>query len=159
MYKKFSEFKYKIFLNILPCGITVHRWNSNVADCCSFCKEKEDILHLLYECKRIKEIWKVVGHCLKMLIQPKHIILGITDPYFVEFNRHLCIVIISYSIYATWCKCSFENLNYGNINLNLSIGSYLTYYSRVYQSSSSCKSTEKRHLNNTIESIVQHLNK
>ena len=158
-YKKFAEFKYKVLLNILPCGEKIHKWNRNVSDCCAFCKDKESIIHILYECKRVKEIWKIIGHCLRMLIQLKHIILGITDPHYVELNRHLCIVIVSYSIYATWCKCSFENINYGNMNLKHSVISYLTFYFEVYRSTDIRNTVEKEHLKYIIESIIFCLNK
>ena len=120
-------------MHIPPCGEKVHKWNSDVSEHCTVCKEKENILHMLYECKRVKEIWKVVGYCLKMNIKPKHIILGLTDPHFVDFNRNLCIVIISYSIYATWCNGSFENTDYSKINVKPVIISYLSFYSKVYR--------------------------
>ena len=151
-----AEFKYKIFLNILPCGEKINKWNKNVSYCCAFCKEKESIMHILYKCTRVKNIWKKVGKCLKFFIQPKHIILGINDPHYVEFNRHLCITIISYCIYAMWCKCSFENKNYNNIYLNHAIISYLSFYTEVYQ----CikldfrKNAEKKHLKHLCESTI-----
>ena len=52
-----------------------------------------------------------------MNIQQKHIVLGLMYTHYVEVNRHLCIAIVSYSIFATWCKCSFENLCYKDVNL------------------------------------------
>ena len=156
-YKKFAEFKYKILLNILPCGEKVNRWNKNVSNCCAFCLEKESIMHMLYECKRVRKIWKVVGNCLKLLIQPKHIILGITDPHYVEVNRHICIIIVSYSIYATWCKCSFEKLNYSDINLYQVIISYLAFYSEVDVYTNVRKPAAKKHLKSIGESVIFHL--
>ena len=39
-YKKFAEFKYKVLLNILPYGEKVHKWNSDVFEYCTVCKEK-----------------------------------------------------------------------------------------------------------------------
>ena len=64
--------------------------------------KKESIIHILYECKRVKEIWKIICHCLNMFIQPKHILLGITDPHYVELNRHLCIVFIYLGFYVAF---------------------------------------------------------
>ena len=60
-YKKFSEFKYKILHNILPCGKLVARWNKERTPFCEFCKEIEDIQHMLYSCSRIKTIWMHLG--------------------------------------------------------------------------------------------------
>ena len=157
-YKKFAEFRYKVLLNILPCGERVHRFKSHISEYCVVCKEKENILHLLYECKRVKEIWKAVGYCLKVDIKPKHIILGFTDPHYVESNRNLCIVIIAYCIYATWCSCSFENTDYGKINLKPAIISYLSFYSDVYQfSCSNDVSSKNRHLKSIIDTVIFHL--
>ena len=156
-FKKFVEFKYKILLNILSCGEKVHKWNKNVSKLCSYCNENETILHLLYECKRVKTLWQIVGKGLKMNIQQKHIVLGLMDTHYVEVNRHLCIAIVSYSIYAMWCKCSFENLCYTDVNLKDVIGSYLMFYSKVYQYST-LGNAQVRHLQNIVESIVFHLN-
>ena len=79
------------------------------------------------------------------------------DAHYVDVNRHLCIVIVSYSIYATWCKCSFENLCYKNFNLKDTIGSYLKFYSEVYQNST-LGNTQTKHLKNIVQSIVFQLN-
>ena len=64
-------------------------------------------------------IWHEIGKCLN--IQPKHIVLGLADEHYVKINRHLCIIIVAFSIYSIWCKCSFEKLNYSNVNLRSSI--------------------------------------
>ena len=73
-----------------------------------FCLRKENTIHSLYDCQRVKDIWSKIGKCLNLNIQPKHIVLGLTDKHYVEINRHLCIIIIAFSIYSIWCKCSFE---------------------------------------------------
>ena len=80
-----------------------------------------------------------------------------TNIHYVEVNRHLCIAIVSYSIYAMWCKCSFENLCYKDVNLKDVIGSYLMFHSKVYQYST-LRNAQIRHLRNIVESIVFHLN-
>ena len=54
----------------------------------------------------MKNLWQIIGKGLKMHIQQKHIVLGLMDTHYVEVNRHLCIAIVSYSIYATWCHKS-----------------------------------------------------
>ena len=86
------------------------------------CLRKENTLHLLYDCHRVKDKWHEIGKCLNLNIQPKHIVLGLTDEHYVEINRHLCIIIVAFSIYSIWCKCSFEKLNHSNVNLRIQFG-------------------------------------
>ena len=73
-YSQFKEFKFKIIHNILPCGKQLCNWNNNYSGLCVYC-EAENISHLLYECSRIKNIWRVVSNCMKTNIL-LHIILG-----------------------------------------------------------------------------------
>ena len=54
---KLSQFKYKILHNILLCGKLEAQWNKNIPPYCDFCKETEDMQHILYFCRRIKSIW------------------------------------------------------------------------------------------------------
>ena len=98
--KKIAEFKYKILMDILPCGEKLKKWNKSDQDTCSVCLRKENTLHLLYGCQRVKDIWSEIGKCLNLNIQPKHVVLGLTDKHYVEINRHLCIIIVAFSIYS-----------------------------------------------------------
>ena len=41
-YKKFAEFKYKVLLNILPCGKLVSRWDRGISAKCKYCDEIEN---------------------------------------------------------------------------------------------------------------------
>ena len=96
------------------------------------CQKKENVVHMLYDCRRVKEIWNQLGKCLKMNIQLKHIILGLTDPHYVEMNRHLIILIVSFTIYSIWCKCSFDKTNYANINLEATVEHAFLFYTDVW---------------------------
>ena len=55
--KKLSEHNYKIITNILPCGYIVSKWDKSVSDNCVLCKEKHDLVHLLFTCVFAKEAW------------------------------------------------------------------------------------------------------
>ena len=90
-YKKLCEFKYKILLDILPCGYIVSKWNSKVSSVCKYCNIKESITHMLYECNRIKPIWVTFSNCLSMNVNLSHVILGIRTKDYVSLNKHLCI--------------------------------------------------------------------
>ena len=48
-------------------------------------------IQVLYGCKHVEEIWKVIGQYLKMFMHPKYTILSITD---AEMNRYLFIVFV-----------------------------------------------------------------
>ena len=112
LYSKFTEFKFKIIHNVLPCGKQLCRWNNNYSGLCVYCGEVENITHLLYECSRIKNIWRVVSNCMKTNILLKHIIIGFqfNNENYVLQNKIICIVIISYAIYSVWCKCNINNI-------------------------------------------------
>ena len=86
---------------------------------CFVCLRKENTLHLLYDCHRVKDIWREIGKCLNLNIQPKHIVLDLT---------------VAFSIYSIWCKCSFEKLDYSNVNLRSSIEYNLEFYLEVFLS-------------------------
>ena len=151
--KKFAEFKYKILMDILPCGEKLKKWEKSDQDACSVCLRKENTLHLLYDCHRVKDIWREIGKCLNLNIQPKHIVLGLTDEHYVEINRHLCIIIVAFSIYSIWCKCSFEKLNYSNVNLRSSIEYNLEFYLEVFLSVMH-DFAQKKHWKNVMTSIL-----
>ena len=72
-YSKFTEFKFKIIHNVLPCRKQLCHLNNNYSELCVYCGEVENITHLLYECSRIRNIWRVVSNCMKTNILLKHI--------------------------------------------------------------------------------------
>ena len=82
------------------------------------CGENETVEHILFECDRVKNIWKRVGEILKLDISWHHIVLGLDEINAKQINvtRNNIITIITYSIYALWVKCgetkeSFKYLN------------------------------------------------
>ncbi len=48
--KKIAEFNNKVLHTILPCNVNFVRWKKAENNKCMFCKEDEDILHLLFNC-------------------------------------------------------------------------------------------------------------
>ena len=56
--KKIAEFNYKVLHNILPCNVNLVRWKKAENKKCMFCKEDEDIPHLLFNCMYAQTIWK-----------------------------------------------------------------------------------------------------
>ena len=54
---KLKEFNFKLLHNIVPCGKTVSKWNKNISEWCAICGECETTKHMLFECKRVNNIW------------------------------------------------------------------------------------------------------
>ena len=130
--KKLSEFKYKILMNFLSCGEKLNQWNIKVSNYCDVCGETESIIHLLYICPRVKNIWSMIGIKMKLNFRLKHIIFGFWMNSENQYVRNLIIVIISYSIHSAWSKCKYENKNYRNINISVNIKRNLKYYNELY---------------------------
>ena len=156
-YSKFTEFKFKIIHNVLPCGKQLCRWNNNYSGLCVYCGEVENITHLLYECSRIKNIWRVVSNCMKTNILLKHIIIGFqfNNENYVLQNKIICIVIISYAIYSVWCKCNINNKNYKNTDVKSNLKQQLSFYLEVFKSI--FDNPRKEHLKCLGECILYHL--
>ena len=132
-YKKFSEFKYKILLDFLPCGNKLYKWNNTVSENCNLCNTKEDVCHMLYSCETIKCIWMNFSNCLNVNITMKHVILGPNNDDYISINNHLCITIVSYSIFSAWCKSSFDKKQYTSFKIKLQIYKNLVFYRDVFR--------------------------
>ena len=74
--RKLAEFNYKIINNILINKAYLSKWISETNANCSFCNQKEDTIHLLYDCSFNDHIWQIVGNCLQLNITYKHVVLG-----------------------------------------------------------------------------------
>ena len=134
-YPKFIEFKFKIIHNILTCGIKLSKWNNTYNGLCSFCGETENISHLLYNCSRIRSMWNVISNCIQKSILRKHIILGFLsncENYVME-NKFLCIVIVSYCIYSTWCICNSNNVHYKYVNVRNNVREKFAFYFEIFK--------------------------
>ena len=155
-YKKLCEFKYKILLDILPCGNSVSKWNSKVSNVCKYCKSNEDVPHMLFECKMIKPIWITLSNCLSMNIKLQQVILGIRSTDYVSLNKHLCIAIVAYSIFSNWCKSSFDNVQCNIYDLKCEIRKKLAFYKEVYKLVYA--KPQSQNLQNLIDCMLYHLN-
>jgi hypothetical protein len=67
--KKLAEFNYKLLNGTLPCGYMLNKWKPEISSNCNVCKEIENVQHMIYECEKVKDIWKVVGTSLKVNIR------------------------------------------------------------------------------------------
>ena len=104
--RKLAEFNYKIINNILINKAYLSKWISETNANCSFCNQKEDTIHLLYDCSFNDHIWQIVGNCLQLNITYKHVVLGYSSNLknVNVSSINYCITLISYLIYKYWLK-------------------------------------------------------
>ena len=69
--KKIAEFNFKLLHNIVPCGYSVSKFNTEISPQCQSCGEVENVEHMLYGCHRIHSIWNKVAKCIKCKISWK----------------------------------------------------------------------------------------
>ena len=96
--KKLSEHNYKIITNILPCGYIVSKWGKSVSDNCVLCKEKHDLVHLLFTCAFAKEAWKLVSNFLKIVIDLSDIVFG----HKLSCHENYIISFVTFCIFKFW---------------------------------------------------------
>ncbi len=131
-YKKLSEFNYKLIHNILPSGKLLCKWNKNVSRFCAFCGKEESVQHMLFDCDRIQDIWKLVGSILVMNVKWKHIVIGYLENNSNTCFRSLLFSIITYSIFCQWCIHSENDEQYKKVNILAEIKLLLTFYKNVF---------------------------
>ena len=153
-YKKFSEFKFKILHNTLSSRYILSKWNKNVSPQCEYCGEIENMCHMIYTCPRVKQIWQDVSESLKLNIQLRHIILGLSNHNYVCENKMICIVLICHAIYSFWCICQNDD-HHININIKSHIKQKLVFYGEVYN----CilKGQQKENMISMINCLVHAL--
>lgn len=69
--------------------------------------------HMLFECKKVKDIWKAIGSYMHVNIQWKHLVIG----YFSEQNnstriRNWIYCMTAYSIFKSNNYCKWKGTNY-----------------------------------------------
>ena len=111
--KKLAEFNYKILSGILPCGFTLSKWKKDIPSNCIVCHVKEDLKHMLYDCKKVCDIWKKIGQKLCVLVKWRHIVIG----YFQNQNEttkdlNCLFSMVAYSIFKSNNICKWENIEY-----------------------------------------------
>ena len=71
-----------------------------------FCNQKEDTIHLLYDCSFNDHIWQIVGNCLQLTLHTNMFVLGYSSKLknVIVNNINYCITFTSYLIYKYWLK-------------------------------------------------------
>ena len=68
---------YKLIHNLGYTAYILSKWKLGISSKCVVCGENETVEHMLFECERVKNIWKRVGEILKLNISWHHIVLGL----------------------------------------------------------------------------------
>lgn len=130
---KLCEFNFKLVHNIVPNGKILSKWKEGISDKCTYCKEVETTKHMLFKCKRVLEIWKIISNILKVDIMWKHITCGF--PKYNASKKISClnyiICIVAYSIFKENSMCKFEKYDYAQSNLLFKLKSNFMYYRMV----------------------------
>lgn len=64
-YKKEAEFSYKLFSNILWKNVYVRKWKKNISRQSAHCKQKENVIHLLFwmlKCWKHMDVVSIFSH-------------------------------------------------------------------------------------------------
>ena len=130
---KLNEFNFKILNNIVPCGKVLSKWNKDISEKCEYCNETETTKHMLYDCKRVQNIWKNVSSILRVNVTWKNVVCGFINVDITPKIRCLNYIfsIIVYAIFKENSYCKFNNTSYGNSNLRAYVKQNIIYYKLV----------------------------
>ena len=127
---KLCEFNFKVLNNILPCGKILCKWNKGISENCTFCGELENTRHMLYECRRIKDIWIEISNILSFNVSWKLIVCGL--PYLAKSEKvdayNLILTILAYAIFKENSRCKFERVDFSSVNIANIIKANIRFY-------------------------------
>ena len=127
-----SEFNYKLLNNLLNNNYFLSKWKQ-ITPYCAICPSIiENNKHLIYECRNIKYIWKIVSAYLNFDIIWKHIIVG----FFNETNEKVNILnnilsVIACRLYKYKMYCRLESLDETEYSIRYHLKSYLLFLYHV----------------------------
>ncbi len=127
---KLAETNFKILNNILPCNRNLYKWRKIDSNVCKLCNEEETISHLLYECKYIQTVWKVVSRGLFDSRDVTHNMVIFGSDLSISFNYVFSMII--YCIYKEWLVCSLEKRTRRDTFCIKYLSYYLTYRKNIY---------------------------
>ena len=120
--------------NLLNNNKSVSSWNKDVSNLCSVCQLQEDTKHLIFDCKNVKDIWKITGDFLKSNIHWKHIVIGyVFDDTRTTKTRNLLISYIAFLIYKVKMKLRLENELESGVVIKKYVKHNLVYYYEIYR--------------------------
>ena len=116
---KLRWFQFRLLSNRIVTNVTRNMWDKEVNPQCTFCEQKkETIKHILYECKEVGKIWKLLKrwfkHFLGSIISITYQLV-ILNNYVGQYEEciNTTILVFKQAIYAA--KCQKQALNFKNI--------------------------------------------
>ena len=113
---KFHDFQYRLLLNRVPANKQLYRWGIKSSDLCNYCGEKEDIIHLLFDCTRIFELWTQFAMFISTVFEAELFVLNTEELLLNRIHvddKHLAnlyCLIFKQCIYR--CKCQKINFTF-----------------------------------------------
>ncbi len=147
---KVIEFNYKLINRIGACGFLVNHWNKSVSKNCNVCGKEETQMHIIYQCKIVKNIWSRVGNYIGTKITPEKILFG-TNLTCTDNNL---ISHIAYSIHKYWLIRNDEKANSCEEDLSIQIKNDLKFKSQLFRQLNLRRLTNK--FNNALVVLFPH---
>ena len=125
-----ADFNYRLLNNILCNNAYLSKWKSNVAADCRMCDTLETCEHLIYNCRNVQSLWKLLSLYLKFDVKWKHIAVG----FYFEKNRktldlNFIISYIAFKIYKYKMYCRLEKKDEKEFEIRNHVKLSLVYYS------------------------------
>ena len=64
---KLRDFQFRLLHKRLPTNRELYRWRVKSSSICNFCEYEDSIIHTLYECKHVKDVWYELPSILREL--------------------------------------------------------------------------------------------
>ena len=113
--------------NTLPCGYIVSKLDKSVSDNCVLCKEKHDLVHLLFTCAFAKEAWKLVSNFIKFAINLSDIVFG----HKLSCHENYIISFATFCIFKFWILGKKNTITVNIHNFEIFLKPELLYKSEV----------------------------
>ena len=108
---KLAEFNFKWYHKILPSEQNLFRWKIQNTDICNICGEISDEIHIIFACKHISHVWKLL-YKNGYIKQNYSIRNSIFETFFVNNNntdRVIALTNLCYAIYTEWLNQKSNN--------------------------------------------------
>ena len=111
-----------------------NKWNKNILEKCAICGKCETTKHMLFERKRVNNIWKNISSIINLTVQWKHIVTGLynykSNSIKIQFYN-LLISMIVYAVLRENSHCKLSGLDYETVELKEVIELNVTFYSYI----------------------------
>ena len=104
---KLRAFQFRLLHNKVFCNNVLYHWKIKDTKMCDYCKEIQDITHLLYKCEGTKRIWKEIYKIYQievtdLTVNVENVIYNLVHPRPLHIANFITLVVKQF-IYR--CKC------------------------------------------------------